>query len=73
MARVRDDNRISNLRDCTQTQNARNAKRWRGRQLPKGVHERENGRYRAIICADRILHHLGTFHAYPALPHNGNP
>lgn len=49
------DNRWSNLREATRTQNNRNTKKRRGcARLPKGVHRTKLGRYQAQIC-------LGTF------------
>jgi hypothetical protein len=59
---VKDDNRLDNLRECTHTDNTRNASGWSKKPLPKGVHLRpETGRYRSIICVNHRNIHLGTF------------
>lgn len=59
------DNRKSNLRSATASQNARNTRPHRGSSSPyKGVHvvSRKSGpRYRAIIQIDGKPRHLGTF------------
>lgn len=58
------DNRMSNLRPATQTQN-----RWNSRRRistttnTKGVYRRPSGHYEAHICADYKRIHLGTFKA----------
>jgi HNH endonuclease len=59
---ARDDNRIENLRESTDTENSRN----RGLRVDnklgvKGVHRRENGKYRASIRVDGKLICLGSF------------
>lgn len=60
--RIKDDNRLSNLRECTHAGNTRNAAGWSKKHLPKGVHRRaESGRFRAIICFERRNINLGTF------------
>jgi hypothetical protein len=56
------DNRMSNLRVATQTEN-----RWNSRRRistttnTKGVYKRPSGNYEAHICADYKRVHLGTF------------
>lgn len=52
---VPNDNRISNLRDCTQLENCQNNK-------AKGVHYvKLRGNWQAKIMYKRKIHHLGTF------------
>lgn len=54
------DNRRSNLRICTRSQNAANSPPPSGRKY-KGVWLRESGRYRAMIRVRRKAYHLGHF------------
>lgn len=60
------DNRLSNLRPASPSQNGANARRWKGRNLPKGVCATPNGTFRAYIMVDRKQVALGT-HASPEL------
>lgn len=56
------ENRISNLRLCTQSENCCNARRNKGKKLPKGVrHAPHSDRYCARISHNKKLIHLGTF------------
>lgn len=57
-----DDNRLDNLREATPTQNCRNKRLRRDNKLGvKGVHQRENGKYRASIRVNGKLQCLGSF------------
>lgn len=57
------NNRWENLRQATEAQNARNARRHRDNTTGlKGVHfNRQLGRFQANIHADGVSHHLGLF------------
>lgn len=57
------DNRISNLRDATRAQNATNAPAQKSNKLGlRGVHFHPGaGRYRAQICKNLKIRHLGYF------------
>ena len=56
------DNRMSNLRPATQTENRWNSKRRQQTTTnTKGVYRRPSGHYEAHICADYKRLHLGTF------------
>jgi hypothetical protein len=58
------DNRMSNLRPATQTQNRWNSRRKRPTTTnSKGVYKRPSGNYEAHICANFKRIHLGTFKA----------
>lgn len=54
------NNRPSNLRCCTDSQNQWNRSPNKGRKF-KGVFSRENGRFRARIVKDKKAVHLGSF------------
>ncbi len=55
------DNRIENLRECTDRENSRNRGPWKRNQSGlKGVHA-QNGKWRAQITADGEKIDLGTF------------
>lgn len=55
------DNRRSNLRICTRSENARNRGMYRNnKQGLKGVKKNGSG-FSAEVMADRKLHYLGTF------------
>lgn len=53
------DNRRRNLRICTNAENIRNSRPWKGKRF-KGTTRQPNGRYRAQILAGKKLN-LGTF------------
>lgn len=57
------DNRRSNLRLCTRSQNKANIRRYKGTKYPyKGVGQQTiSRRYIAQIRKDNKIHHLGTF------------
>lgn len=61
------DNRLSNLRICSHSENIRNNPGYRNgdgtkRQLPKGVYKTTNSsRYASMIRHCGVLYHLGTF------------
>lgn len=56
------DNRRTNLRVCTQTENSRNRRRHTNNTSGyKGVSKRPSGSYRAQIKVDGKKIHLGTF------------
>lgn len=55
------DNRICNLRQATDSQNAANSAAKKKRDLPKGVHSRRPGRFTATITKDRVQRTIGTF------------
>ena len=57
---VRDDNRLTNLRVCTRTQNAQNSRHLSSRSKFKGVAV-EKGCYRARITAAGTRTHIGYF------------
>lgn len=60
--RVPGDNRISNLRPCTQRQNLANTATRRDSTTGiKGVNLMPHGRYRAMISRDGRMKHLGMF------------
>lgn len=54
------DNRRSNLRTCTRTENNRNVGARGGTSKYKGVHS-ASGRWRASICVDKQMIQLGSF------------
>lgn len=55
------DNRISNLRACSQRENSRNSKRPKNNKSGyKGV-SLQGSRFRAYICVERRQIHLGRF------------
>lgn len=64
------DNRKSNLRKCTKAENTRNQRMHRdNRSGFKGVTFcKKTGRWRALICANYKVHHLGRFDT-PELAH----
>lgn len=56
------DDRLSNLRECTQSQNTANSRdKCRITNLPKGVYLTKQGRYMARITKDGATTNLGTF------------
>ena len=58
----RDDNRLENLRECRNADNAKNRKKRRDNSLGfKGVTQDHNNRYRSTIQSDGIQIHLGMF------------
>jgi hypothetical protein len=76
---VTSNNRISNLRECSASENQWNRKAQAGRSLPKGVTFAKGG-YQAAICANSKHHYLGRFptaktahaaYAAAALEHHG--
>lgn len=57
-----DDNRISNLRECTHAQNGKNRRKYKNNTSGrKGVTLLPNGKWRAVICCDGKFVHLGCF------------
>lgn len=58
--RVRNDNRWSNIRPATESQNAVNSK-TRGRSGIRGVRQRANGNFIATIWTGKKQKTLGTF------------
>lgn len=63
------DNRLLNLRAATHALNARNAKRWRGKILPRGVRKHAScSKYEARIKCDGVAHYLGLYDT-PAAAH----
>jgi hypothetical protein len=60
--RCKTDNRLTNLREATRSENTANSTARRGSKSGvKGVHERSNGRWRATIMKDYKRFNLGTF------------
>lgn len=57
----RADNRWSNLRCVTESENSRNKKLISGKTLPMGVQIRPTGKYRAIIHINRKPVQLGQY------------
>lgn len=57
--RMKDDNRIDNLRIATSCQNAQNTPK-RVADMPKGV-TRYGNRFKAGITANKVFHYLGIF------------
>lgn len=58
----RDDDRAANLRTATRSQNQQNAgRRTRSASKLKGVHQRENGKFRAGLRFGGRQHWLGQF------------
>ncbi|RRU23615.1 HNH endonuclease [Stenotrophomonas sp. 278] len=55
------DNRISNLRLATNSQNQANRLRDRDKDTPKGVRRLPSGKFQARITVDRVQILLGTF------------
>lgn len=66
----RQDNRIANLRECSNSENRQNLGKYRkSTGLPTGVHFlKETARYRANLGHNRKLLYLGTFDT-PELAH----
>lgn len=73
------DNRIVNLRLATHSQNMANARKWKKKELPKGVSKNTKG-YRVRLQVNKKVIHIGTFvtieeasHAYflAALKYHG--
>jgi hypothetical protein len=59
--RIRNDNRIINLRLCTRSQNLiSGSDRKRKVNLPRGVHKNKN-RYQARLTFEGQFHNLGSF------------
>lgn len=54
------DNRINNLRECTQAQNIANMRRWANKMLPKGV-KRAGKKFQARITYQKKVLHLGIY------------
>lgn len=54
------DNRKANLRLCNRSENMRNRGPNRGRKY-KGVYRASKNRFRALICVNHKLMHVGTF------------
>jgi hypothetical protein len=54
------NNRIENLRACSQAENTRNNSGWGSRSGLKGVYQRSNGKWTAAIREDGKLKNLGT-------------
>ena len=68
------DNRLSNLRECTSSQNNSNAKKWRKKDLPKGVRKHSlsylsGAKYEARIVVNKKHIYLGVY-TTPELAHN---
>jgi hypothetical protein len=60
--RDRQNNRFSNLREATRSENTRNKVcKKSGRTGIRGVTQRENGKFRAIITVHQRRIHLGTY------------
>lgn len=59
---IKDDNRIDNLRICTNVENLRNQKGGKNSVhfLPKGVTVNGKG-FKAQVCFDSVVHYGGTF------------
>lgn len=57
------NNKRSNLRFCTSSENKRNMKKTRGTSKYKGVYLAKNGRWVAQIRGTKIRKHLGTFNS----------
>lgn len=58
----RDDNSIANLREATRVSNMRNSKKWKNKNLPKGVSASDNGnRFKARIMVSGVIVRLGYF------------
>ena len=60
---VRSDNRVSNLRDVTLSQNRKNNLARGGKSRFKGVYSAKGGRWGSRIKVDRRTTHLGTYDA----------
>lgn len=59
---VRDDNRIENLRPCTQIQNSYNTRGWARHTLPKGVTwSKKDRRFQAQLSINGKNTYLGQF------------
>ena len=59
---VRHDNRIENLRECTPTQNAQNAKGKGDRPVPKGIHfHKKRQRYCTYVDLQGKRHYVGEY------------
>jgi hypothetical protein len=62
-------NRINNLREATHAQNCSNARKWKKKDLPKGVSvQTKSGRYRARLQVGKNVIHIGTYDT-PELAH----
>lgn len=59
--RVRSDNRISNLREATRSQNNINGKGWSKIGLPKGIERLPGGNYRPTVVKDGVKYRMGCF------------
>ncbi len=60
--RTRDDNRISNLRECTSGENARNhGKTINGSGLPVGVRLAASDKFHSRITYKKKVYYLGAF------------
>lgn len=60
--RVRDDNRLCNIRPVSRSQNSTNRRSRAGKpDSLVGVFPGKAGRFRALICAGKKSRHLGTF------------
>ena len=56
------DNRWCNLREATRRENMRNVGLQKNNTSGyKGVHQRENGKWRAVICVDLVQRNVGQF------------
>jgi hypothetical protein len=61
--RDRADDRISNLRNCTQSENKSNSGVYKNNTSGyKGViHDQRRGKWRAVVMKDGVLHHCGWY------------
>jgi len=58
------DNRIENLRACDRLGNCRNKRKYKNsRYQYKGIAMVKNGKFKAVICANYKLYHLGTYNS----------
>lgn len=60
---IRTDNRIENLRGCTQQENSRNktTKRTRKNALPRNVYAQKDGRFRVMINLNGKATQIGSY------------